>query len=64
VILSWHDFDRMPDADELVQTHRRAVEAGADIVKIAAKANSIKDVSAVKAALDEGKRTRHVLMGR
>lgn len=64
VILSWHDFDRMPDADELVQTHRRAVEAGADIVKIAAKANSIKDVSAVKAALDEGKQTRHVLMGR
>jgi 3-dehydroquinate dehydratase I len=45
VIVSEHDFDKMPSDSQLVSIVNRAVELGADIVKIAAQASSFEDVT-------------------
>lgn len=44
VILSYHDFQKTPQADELDQIVKNAVAAGADIVKVACKVNKSEDL--------------------
>ena len=43
-IVSWHDFKSTPDNRTLVGILRKAKKLGADIVKIAAKANKAEDI--------------------
>jgi 3-dehydroquinate dehydratase-1 len=45
VIISEHDFEKTPTQSQLGAIVRRAVEKGADIVKIATQANSAEDVT-------------------
>ncbi|OMH41162.1 type I 3-dehydroquinate dehydratase [Desulfurobacterium indicum] len=45
VIVSFHDFEKTPSSDEILNIASRAKEIGGDIVKCAFKANSIQDVS-------------------
>ncbi|SMP19044.1 3-dehydroquinate dehydratase [Desulfurobacterium pacificum] len=47
LIVSYHDFEKTPPAEEIGGIFRRAVEAGADIVKLAFYGNSLSDVSRV-----------------
>ena len=44
VILSYHDFQKTPQADELDQIVHRAIEAGADVVKVACQVNKADDL--------------------
>ena len=45
IIISWHDFKSTPDNKILANILNKAKEKGADIVKIAAKANKTEDVN-------------------
>jgi len=49
VIVSHHDFERMPGAADLAAMAAQAKQAGADIVKLAAMANGTDDVRALAA---------------
>lgn len=51
VVLSWHEFDRVPSIEELNAAYNRAVDAGADVVKLAATAARIEDISCLWSAL-------------
>lgn len=51
VIASHHDFDRTPDAGALADIDARAQQAGADVVKIAARVRAPEDVRTLAAAL-------------
>ncbi len=42
-ILSYHDYQKTPSIQEMLSLYRKAVELGADIVKIVTTANSIED---------------------
>jgi len=42
IILSSHNYERVPSDAELADVHARCVAAGADIVKIAAMAGAIR----------------------
>lgn len=44
-IVSWHDFKRTPESSDLEKKLKDARRKGADIVKIAARANSFEDVN-------------------
>ena len=44
VILSYHDYQKTPQADELDQIVNNAVEAGADVVKVACQVNKSDDL--------------------
>lgn len=59
IIVSAHDFRATPSVARLSETVRRAVEAGADIVKIATRADSVADLHRLLALLIG--RTRHPL---
>jgi len=43
IIISYHDFKKTPKTKELKDLYKKMKEAGADIVKFAAKANTIAD---------------------
>jgi len=56
VIVSFHDYDKTPLREELQQIVKWCFESGADIAKIACKANSEKDCARLLGLLDcEGK---------
>ncbi|MFP4029510.1 MAG: shikimate dehydrogenase [Candidatus Brocadiia bacterium] len=50
-IVSYHNFDETPD--DLMSIHQKARRAGADVVKIAVQARSIKDTGAVFTLLEK-----------
>lgn len=43
IIISWHDFERTPDQNELINIQQRCYALGADIAKIACMVNSKED---------------------
>lgn len=51
VIASHHDFDRTPEPGALADLSARAQQAGADVVKIAARVRAPEDVRTLAAAL-------------
>jgi 3-dehydroquinate dehydratase-1 len=44
VIISYHQFERMPEASEMEGVFHRAKECGADLIKIAARAQTLEEV--------------------
>jgi 3-dehydroquinate dehydratase-1 len=44
VILSYHQFERMPKGSEMEAVFHRAKECGADLIKIAARAETLEEV--------------------
>lgn len=53
VVVSAHDFERTPAADDLRQTIRRATDAGADAVKIATRTDDAAALVRLLGLLDE-----------
>lgn len=53
LILSWHVFERSPPVDELMRAHSYALDADADVVKLAVSASRIEDVANVATALQQ-----------
>ena len=43
-IISMHDFRRTPPAEQLAEFAKAAIDAGADILKVATRTNSLRDV--------------------
>jgi len=52
VIVSFHDYERTPPREELVQIVNWCFESGADVAKIACKANSKRDAARLLGLLD------------
>lgn len=63
LIVSHHDFLRTPPAEALVETTRAAAAAGADIVKLAARADSDRDVEVLAEVLHERPHPNMVVIG-
>lgn len=63
LIVSHHDFDKTPDLEALRDTARRAVAAGADIVKIAARTDNDADVQVLSQLLAESPAPHMVVIG-
>lgn len=61
VIVSFHDFEKTPDREELLGVVARCFSSGADIAKIACKAESERDVARLLGLLDS--RDRIVVIG-
>jgi 3-dehydroquinate dehydratase-1 len=55
VILSFHDFRATPSAVRLKNLLAQARSAGADVFKVAARADSLRDVARLSALLDDGR---------
>jgi len=53
IILSSHNYDETPSAEELRRIHEKCVASGADIVKMASVCNDIEDVGRLEALLRE-----------
>jgi 3-dehydroquinate dehydratase-1 len=63
VIVSHHDFDRTPPATELRDIAEACSAAGADVIKIACRANTYEDNRVLMAAYRYGKRMVVIGMG-
>lgn len=57
LVLSFHDFDRTPPAQELLARYRQAADAGADVAKIAVMPQSPADVLALLQATWDASRS-------
>ncbi len=62
-ILSSHNYAETPSLEDLRETHRAAVAAGADIVKIATTSTSITDVQRLEALLSHEKGRPTIALG-
>jgi 3-dehydroquinate dehydratase-1 len=63
LVVSNHDFEKTPSYDVLAEVARRAVAAGADIVKIAAKAEGPEDTARLERLLLERPAPNMVVIG-
>jgi 3-dehydroquinate dehydratase-1 len=64
-ILSFHDFERTPSLNRLVEMMRRARDEGADVFKVAATARGPKDIAILLELLDRARLPLAVMaMGR
>lgn len=63
VVVSHHDFERTPSYDALAEVAARAVQAGADIVKIAAHVATDDDIAVLGRLLAEGPARSMVVIG-
>jgi 3-dehydroquinate dehydratase-1 len=63
VVVSHHDFEKTPDYAELKEVCRRAAEAGADVVKIAAMVTSDQDIATLARLLVEKPAPNLVVIG-
>jgi 3-dehydroquinate dehydratase I len=63
LIVSHHDFDKTPELAALRDTAQRAVAAGADIVKIAARTDTDADVEVLSQLLAESPAPNMVVIG-
>jgi 3-dehydroquinate dehydratase type I len=63
LVISHHDFDGTPPYETLADIARRAVAAGADIVKIAAQVNDDADIAILARLLDERPAPNLVVIG-
>lgn len=63
LVVSHHDFDATPPYERLADVARRAVEAGADVVKIAAQVNDDADIAVLLRLLHDKVAPRMVVIG-
>jgi 3-dehydroquinate dehydratase-1 len=63
LVVSHHDFEATPPYDALAGVARRAVEAGADIVKIAAQVNDDADIATLARLLQDRPAPNMVVIG-
>ena len=52
VIVSFHDYEKTPEREELLSIVARCLESGADVVKVACRVNSRKDAARLIGLLD------------
>ena len=63
LVVSHHDFEATPAYEALAEAARRAVEAGADVVKIATQVNDDADIATLARLLQEKAAPRLVVIG-
>ena len=63
LVVSHHDFEATPPYEVLADVARRAVEAGADVVKIAAQVNDDTDIAILARLLQDQPAPRMVVIG-
>jgi len=63
VIASFHDFEKLPESELIQEQIDKAIEAGADIVKIAARLRSQEDLFRLTGFLESEKRVPLSIMG-
>jgi 3-dehydroquinate dehydratase-1 len=64
VIVSHHDHERTPGREELVRIVGECFAAGADIAKVACRADSARDAARILGLLDDGRPIVAIGMGR
>jgi 3-dehydroquinate dehydratase-1 len=64
VIVSYHNYEKTPEREELLSLVEECFTAGADIAKIACRANSLKDAARILGILDIEKPIIAIGMGR
>jgi len=63
IIISHHDYDKTPQREELLRIVDNCFEKGADIAKVACKANSVQDSARLLGLLDSEKKLVVIAMG-